>query len=122
MRTLTNHQVNPANDRILIEVLDGPGAGGACHQYLCTLPPGENSVKSFAIDFQNGPIAEAGVNGLTHEALLAILEDRLQHFQDGPYACVENAGALEHIKCAQECLAMRTRARMARGVEGTHTV
>jgi hypothetical protein len=33
--------------------------------------------------FQNGPIAEVGVNGVTHEVLLAIVADRLRSFQKG---------------------------------------
>jgi hypothetical protein len=71
------------------------------------------------LSFQNGPIAEVGTNGVTHEALLAILVDRLQGFQNGPYKCRENAIALTHLEDAQMWLQKRTRDRMARGVEGT---
>jgi hypothetical protein len=71
--------------------------------------------------FQNGPISEAGVNGLTHEVLLAILIDRLEGFQAGPFANVYNGAALENLKMAQELLLSRTRERLAPGVEGTHT-
>ena len=67
-----------------------------------------------------GPIKEAGVNGLTGEALLAILIDRLRSFQAGPYACQQNATALWHLREALDMLQVRTRARIARGVEGTH--
>ncbi|ODT86711.1 MAG: hypothetical protein ABS78_15575 [Phenylobacterium sp. SCN 70-31] len=70
--------------------------------------------------FQNGPIGEVGVNGLTHEALLAILVDRLRAFQAGPFSCRENALALTKLEEAQQWLGARTRARMVRGVEGTH--
>ncbi|KVR99176.1 hypothetical protein WK29_30460 [Burkholderia vietnamiensis] len=72
--------------------------------------------------FQNGPIAEAGVNGITQEVLLAIVADRLRSFQAGPYACRENALALTKIEEAQHWLQQRTIARMRRGVEGTHTL
>jgi len=116
-RQLTGHIVNPANDQIVIEVLDEPGHGGACHEYSVSFPGATGNID---ICFQNGPIAEAGVNGLTHEVLLAILEDRLKGFQAGPYACEENRLALEYIRAAQEQLQSRTKARMARGVEGTH--
>lgn len=134
MRELTGHKVNPANDTLKIEVLDQPGAGGANHLYHVT---GFNSssnpsdpwtarhgqpAQHSTILFQNGPIAEAGVNGLTHEALLAILIDRMQGFQAGPYACHENAMALTNLECAQGWLQARTKQRMDRGVEGTHTV
>ena len=33
MRNLTDHQVNPANDKLIVQVLDEPGQGGACHSY-----------------------------------------------------------------------------------------
>ena len=122
MRELTSHIVNPANDKIKIEVLDDPGSGGACHDYAISIPPDNPNFPTpvWRLSFQNGPIAEAGVNGLTHEALLAILEDRLIYFQKGPYACRENAIALTSIQEAQMWLQKRTRDRMARGVEGTH--
>lgn len=132
MRKLHDHLVNPANDKLDIAVTDEPGAGGACHRYeitgfdTATNPSKENaegyshSYSRLVLLFQNGPIAEAGVNGITHEALLAILVDRLMLFQSGPYACRENALALTHLQDAQHWLNHRTRARVARGVEGTH--
>ena len=134
MRTIEDHKVNPANDVLTITVVDEPGHGGACHAYLvagCDWDRNpssnqllehceEHNTHGLGICFQNGPIAEAGVNGLTHEVLLAILADRLRGFQSGPYACQENAIALHHICQAQAVLQRRTRARMERGVEGTH--
>lgn len=116
MRTIEDHKVNPANDLVNIEVRDEAGAGGACHEYAVILPDGRET----QISFQNGPINEAGVNGLTQEVLLAIVADRLRSFQAGPFAGRENAIALTKIEEAQHWLLSRTRARMARGVEGTH--
>ncbi|RXT29358.1 hypothetical protein B5P46_11800 [Rhizobium leguminosarum] len=81
----------------------------------------QNAATSTVIYFQNGPINEVGVNGLTHEVLLAIVADRLRSFQAGPYSCKENACALTKIEEAQHWLQSRTLARMRRGVEGTHT-
>jgi len=118
MRTLSSHKVNPANDVIEVAVLDGPGPGGASHAYQVQIP-GHPVV---CLDFQNGPIAESGVNGITHEVLIAILVDRLEAFQKGPYACRENALALTKLQEVQHWLHHRTLARMQRGVEGTHTV
>lgn len=131
MREVATHVVNPANDRLKIEVLDEPGHGNACHLYevtgfdASTNPSNNDSTRGFTtILFQNGPIDADGngVNGLTHEALLAIIIDRLQGFQSGPYKCRENALALTHLEDAVHWLAHRTRVRMQRGVEGTHTV
>ena len=119
MRKIESHKVNPANDRVNIFVTAEPGAGGANHAYVVEFPDGKLDI---LIQFQKGPIPEAGVNGLTQEVLLAICIDRLQCFQKGPFACRENALALTKLEEAQHWLHHRTRARMARGVEGTHTV
>lgn len=126
MRELTSHKVNGLNERIL--VCDEPGQGNACHVYRCEYPiPPTSEMKAVGatevsnlIRFQNGPIQEAGVNGISNEALLAIVEDRLIGFQSGQYACRENAIALTHIQDAMMWLQKRTRDRMARGVEGTN--
>lgn len=134
MRTINDHQVNPANDTLTITALDEPGAGGANHLYQVTgFNTATNASDPFAarhgqpaehstILFQNGPINEVGVNGLTHEVLLAIVADRLRSFQKGPYSCKANACALTHIEEAQHWLQQRTIERMRRGVEGTHKV
>ena len=127
-RYLTGHQVNPANDVLKIAVTDERGHGGANHAYVVgpvewTRNPSLPALlqdNETAIVFQNGPINEFGVNGLTHEVLLAILIDRLQGFQAGQYASNDNQVALEALCVAQLALQRRTRERMARGVEGTH--
>lgn len=134
MRTLDDHKVNPANDVLTVTVLDEPGSGSASHLYKITgfnsatnasdpwvATHGQPAVHAHVL-FQNGPIAEVGVNGVTHEALLAILCDRMRSFQSGPYSSADNAEALAHMEQAQTALQRRTRARMARGVEGTHAV
>lgn len=118
MREIPDHRVNPANDVIVVRAVDEPGDGGASHHYEIILPSGAVT----DIEFQNGPIAEAGVNGLTQEVLLAICADRLRGFQAGHFACRENALALTKIEEAQHWLHHRTLQRMARGVEGTHKV
>ncbi len=121
MRTLTDHRVNECNEAIDINVMDEPGAGGACHDYVVVTNPKGPNTDTMRLTFQNGPIKEVGTNGLTHEVLLAIVVDRLRSFQSGPYACRENALALTKIEEAVHWLHSRTRARVARGVEGTHT-
>lgn len=129
-RELTSHKVNGLNEAIEVTVLDEPGAGGACHRYRVCVPmlnPVEAHVEENSrrmrtycdINFQNGPLAEAGINGISQEALLAVVEDRLKSFQAGPYACRENAIALTKIQEAMHWLHHRTRERVARGVEGT---
>jgi hypothetical protein len=134
MREINDHKVNPTNDVLKIEVLDAEGAGGANHLYHIT---GFNSKSNpsdpwtkrhgqpaeySTILFQNGPINEVGVNGLTQEALLAIVADRLRSFQNGPFACKTNACALTHVEEALYWLQQRTIERRRRGVEGTNKV
>lgn len=118
-RRITTHVVNPLNDRLNIFVIDRPGAGGVNHKYLCEFPHAKYDV---VISFQNGPIAENGINGVTHEALLAIVLDRLECFQKGQYQCRENAIAYTKIEEALMWLQRRTLKRMARGVEGKSVI
>jgi hypothetical protein len=115
---MTDHKVNGLNEALEVTVTDEPGQGGACHNYEIRGPQGAK-MGIVKIRFQNGPIKEAGVNGISQEALLAILIDRLQGFQSGQYACAENAEALGSIKNALFVLKIRTAERLARGVEGT---
>lgn len=99
--------------------VDGPGAGGACHEYLVKdVETGEALMGN--ISFQNGPVKETGVNGCHNEDLIAIVIDRLQHFQAGDFKCRENALALTKLEESLHWLCHRTYARIARGVEGTN--
>lgn len=121
MRKIDDHKVNPANDILSIKVLDEPGAGGANHVYqISGYHDKKNNETAVVVRFQNGLIVEVGVNGVTQEVLLVIVADRLRSFQNGPFACRENALALTKIKEAQHWLQQRTLARMRRGVEGTN--
>lgn len=129
-RELHSHKVNGLNEALKIAVLDEPCQGNACHEYAITfideslggIERSPLSGRNCIISFQNGPINEAGINGISNEALLAIVEDRLLGFQSGQYACRDNAVALTKVQEAMMWLQKRTRDRMARGVEGTHKV
>ena len=124
MRELLDHKANPLNDALSVYALDGPGPGNASHVYEVTVAPGFAALDTVLhqIRFQNGPVREARINGLSQEVLLAIVIDRLRGFQSGPYACRENALALTKLEEAMHWLHHRTRAREQRGVEGTSTV
>jgi hypothetical protein len=67
---------------------------------------------------------ERGVPGSTpgifDDDLLAVAQDRLEGFQQGPYACAENQTALEHVRAAREALGLRVARRMAQGVLGAN--
>lgn len=126
-REITTHKINGLNEALTIAVLDEPGHGNACHQYAITTPGKplraelRHPTVNCEIQFQNGPIKESGVNGISIEALLAIVRDRLEGFQQGgPYACVANRIALVNVIGAMDALLVRTLERTERGVEGTH--
>lgn len=103
-----------------IIVIDEPGQGGACHKYRIVKADGKENEAFLdsTINFQDGPVKEFGINGCHQEDLLAIVIDRLESFQAGPFACRENALALTKIQEAMHWLNHRTAVRQARGVEG----
>lgn len=130
MREITSHIVDGDQaSQLSIHVADEPGAGGASHRYEITgfdLTKNPSSLihgatpypSRTAIIFQNGGIPDNGVNGVTNEALLAIVKDRLECFQAGPFPAQENATALQNVNDALRALQKRTLARIKRGVEG----
>lgn len=117
MRQVNYHKINPTNDLLDINVVDGEGPGGANHVYVVE-PPMSGGCEQLTVKFQKGAIAENGVNGVTQEILLAIVIDRLRSFQNGPFSCRENAIALTKCEEALHWLHSRTLDRMRRGVEG----
>ena len=86
--------------------------GPAGHVY--DIVAGEHKV---TLQFQNGGVKDNGVNGITNEALLAVLEDRLTHLNE-KFPCIQNNLAIINIKAALTILEQRTASREARGVEG----
>lgn len=69
------------------------------------------------ITFQDGSIDDGSkADGLTDEALLAIVADRLGGFQQGSMACRENALALAAVITAMLSLKSRSQKRLDRGV------
>lgn len=120
-RLIHGHEVNPANQMLEIRADEpNPENGNASHNYTI-LHKATGRIMA-ELSFQDGPIQEVGVNGITHEALLAIIADRLRGFQTSKFACRENALVLTKVEEAQHWLHHRTRMREARGVEGTHQV
>lgn len=108
MRIHTDHNGVAVN--AIAQTSDGTDVRGHMYQILC-------GPKTVTLEFQRGPVATAGVNGPTNEALLAILANRLRHLNT-QFPCAENQRAINHIELAMEALEQRTRDRLARGVEG----
>lgn len=134
MSYVERHKVDGSHtDDLTIERSDTLGPGGAPHRYDITgfdttnnpFSEGKGGYAShfsrLPIIFQAGKVKDKGVNGITFETLLSIVEDGLQHYQSGPYPCKENAIALVHVQAALDSLHTRTRDRMKRQVEGQLT-
>jgi len=73
--------------------------------------------RNVELNFQNGPVSQNGINGLTNELLLAVLIHRTEYL-DGKFHCKENQQAINHMKIALAQLEARTASRAERGVEG----
>lgn len=120
MREITEHVIpNTGVAQLTVRAVDEPGDGGANHEYEIG---GLASAAVVRVSFQNGTVSEKGLNGVTETVLLAILIDRLRSFQNGGFACRENAEALTNCEVALHWAHQRTLARMRRGVEGTHKI
>ena len=78
--------------------------------------------KIATVQFQKGPLKEAGLNGVMNEDLIVMVIDRLEAFQESPFKCRENAVAITKLQEALMWLRKRTEDREERNVEGTHQV
>lgn len=123
MSEIIDHKSTGLNEHIRIDVLDSPGPGGACHEYLIQpLIPEENppagAINAVTLKFQKGGVQTAGVNGLSNEALLAVLLHRYRGLRDGPFPCRENVVTVILLEEVLSIQKRRTMERSARGVEG----
>ena len=126
MREILTHIVEGGPPTVAVFAEDELGPGGAPHHYEISLDHYEINSESkpiVSIDFQMGGVIKAGgINGVSHEALLAILIDRLEYFQAGQFRSPLNESALRCARESLEYLQRRTRKRIERGVEGRSVV
>ena len=87
------------------------------HDYQISFTDDHGVEHVVEINFQNGAVKEVGVNGITQEALLAIMIHRTK-ILNGNYPCKENEAAIEALTAALNAFESRTRDRIARQVEG----
>lgn len=110
----------PLHREMSVYANDEPGPGGANHLYaISTSNP---DVPTTHLRFQKGAVNEVGVNGVSDEALLSILIDRLRGFQNGPFKSREGALILTKLEEAQHWQRARYEERVERGVEGYNKV
>lgn len=85
---------------------------------------GVTSGCGFTISWQNGPLGRGEErlepNGAFVEDVIKAALGRLEYYQRSPFACQENANAVESLKDALRFLEDRTRRREDRQAEGTH--
>ena len=114
----THERIVHATEHTIVVAVDAPDpkAGGACHCYQVRDRDGHILE---VINFQHGPIGEAGVNGPQHVDLLAIIRDRLDCFQRGSFASPVNEVTCGFVSAAIASEETRTRRRALAGVEGT---
>lgn len=123
MREIIKHMTcagGICNAAIRIYADDRDPSSGASHSYTITVDrnfglrmPIYSQGDCYTLSFQKGPTRDAGVNGISVEALLAICMDRLEGFQTGELPHEANQEALVHIHGAMAALYRRTRERMA---------
>jgi hypothetical protein len=95
-----------------------PHAGNACHTYAIQYGGPTDVCR---VQFQHGPRGvEGSTAGVFDDDLLAIVEDRLDAFQSGPYCCAENANALCAVREARRYLGHRVARRASQGVLGAN--
>lgn len=97
MRTLTIG----TQEHTEVVCLDELANDGAYHEYVVyeAVVEKDEDCRSFAkVSFQKGLIKEVGVNGCQHEDVIAMVIDRLEHYQNGKYSCEHNRIALEHLQ------------------------
>jgi hypothetical protein len=115
--TLIHHHKNNNFDREHVIVKRTAGLGDPCidgRSYTITI----GGDVRFMLNFQEGSVTEVGANGLTNEALIAVVIDRLECFQRGAYKCRENALAITKLEEAMHWLGHRSADRERCGVEG----
>lgn len=120
-----HHDGHGLNDLLIIEADDrDPEAGNASHAYIGTLDLSDHDHAEFRevlnVQLQHGPRHEPDSKpGALDAALIAILLDRYEGFQSGPYRCRENALVITKLEEALHWMQHRTNERARRGVLGT---
>ncbi len=108
--------IHKDNNDVRVDHLSAPDHQDG-HWYQIYCPEFPVGLETFDINFQNGPVKEHGVNGITNEALLAIILHRLRVLNQ-TYPCRENSLAITNIEQGLMWLERRTQDRQKRGVEG----
>lgn len=77
--------------------------------------------QGYTIRFQEGAVADVGINGCQTPDIINVLVKELTKLNVGPMANRETTIAITRLVEAKMWLELRTRDRSERGVEGTQT-
>lgn len=127
-RLLHDHKNNKFNrDHVEVVTADYRASDGAHHKYTVRTyqdPIHQDGrinnrvVAQCDISFQDGGLKEVGPNGITDQALIAIVLDRVRSFNEGPYRCRENSMMITKLEEALMWGEKRGNDRARRNVEG----
>lgn len=124
MREIKLHHINKDEPETAIRIHAVDDIEGTdVHFYSLTgfqFPFNDEPTREVPIVFQQGDPAK-GWNGLTLESVLAVCADRLEHLQQGEFACTENEVALMNIHKAITQLHNRHK-RLQAGAEDLRTL
>ncbi len=109
MRDVTSHRVNALNAHLRIQATEEAGPSGSPVAYVVS-----TAGKTLTtLQFQRGGSKEQGVNGLTNEALLAVLIDRIGSISD-THAGNDTDEVLRLLESAELWMQKRSIERRAR--------
>lgn len=124
-RELFDHKNNKFNrECVRVETADLRASDNAHHAYNITVfhdyTTGMDNVpvEEVTLNFQNGGLKEVGANGITDQALIAVVLDRVRSFNDGQFRCRENSMVITKLEEALMWMEKRSNDRARRNVEG----
>lgn len=125
-RPLFDHKNNAFNRKCIdVHTADERASDNAHHKYKIVVTAwtkdselGASPAEVCELNFQNGGLQEVGANGITDQALIAIVLDRMRSFNDGQFRCRENSMIITKLEEAMMWMEKRGNDRARRGVEG----
>lgn len=126
-RPLYDHKNNKFNrECIEVKTADERASDAAHHKYVIEVygdpsggvQPQWAILHTVELQFQNGGLKEVGPNGITDQALLAVVLDRIRSFNEGQFRCRENSIVITKLEEALLWMEKRSNDRARRGVEG----
>ena len=126
VRVLTDHKTNKFNrECVNVSAIDKKSSDNANHRYEIsvwknaeTSDQNDELVEVCNLNFQNGGLKEVGANGITDQALIAVVLDRVRGFNGGQFRCRENSMIITKLEEAMLWMEKRSNDRARRGVEG----